>query len=164
MRTIHHVLDIGAPVGTVWGALTEHDGLAGWWGTTLSAGAATPGALIRFTFGGGFNPVMEITDLVDQQQVRWRCIDGHANWHDNTFVVELVPLEKVRSRLRLTQELRSRAQRRRLRDLQLQLGLLPRRPSAPVRHRHGQAIHASPTVRDSLEQRREAIQPVRLAS
>ena len=104
MRTIHHVLDIDAAAHQVWAALTEPDGLAGWWSTQLQTGPAQVGARISFTFGGDFNPVMEITELTYQQQLRWRCIDGHKNWQDNTFLFELVELQDGRTRLRFTQD------------------------------------------------------------
>lgn len=102
MRTIHHVLDIEARSGAVWTALTERDGLAGWWSTKVDADPAAVGTLVRFTFGGDFNPVMQITGLTDGQQLHWRCTSGHQNWQDNTFDFELVPLGD-RTRLRFTQ-------------------------------------------------------------
>jgi uncharacterized protein YndB with AHSA1/START domain len=103
MKTIHHVLDIDADPGRVWAALTDADGLAGWWSTKLQTDAATVGVQIRFTFACDFNPVMEITKLVDGRELQWRCIKGHANWDDNTFDFELVPLDDGRTRLRFTQ-------------------------------------------------------------
>ena len=103
MRTIHHVLEIDASDAAVWAALTQRDGLAGWWCTDLDMDAAAVGSLIRFTFAGDFNPVMEITGLTDRRLVTWRCIDGHEKWKDNTFLFELVPLGDGRTRLRFTQ-------------------------------------------------------------
>lgn len=118
MRTIHHVLDIDAGDSAVWTALTERDGLAGWWSDQLDMDPAAVGTLIRFTFAGDFNPVMEITEISDGtaaagtaaasgdgggRRLRWRCVDGHANWQDNTFVFEPVPLGDGRTRLRFTQ-------------------------------------------------------------
>jgi len=70
----------------------------------VETGTAEAGAHVIFTFGGDFNPVMEITDLTDQQQLRWRCVDGHKNWLDNTFLFELVPWQDGRTRLRFTQD------------------------------------------------------------
>jgi uncharacterized protein YndB with AHSA1/START domain len=103
VRTIHHVLDIDAPSTGVWSALTGAEGLAGWWSTKLEAGDPIPGARIVFTFAGDFNPVMEITDVDDGRQLAWKCVGGHANWDDNTFDFELVPLDDGRTRLRFTQ-------------------------------------------------------------
>jgi uncharacterized protein YndB with AHSA1/START domain len=103
MRTIHHVLDIDARSPAIWTALTERDGLAGWWSTGVDTGQAAAGALVRFTFGGDFNPVMQITGLTDGRELHWRCTGGHQNWQDNTFDFELVPLDGGRTRLRFTQ-------------------------------------------------------------
>jgi hypothetical protein len=117
MRTIHHVLDIDAGESAVWTALTERDGLAGWWSDRLDMDPAAVGTLIRFTFAGDFNPVMEITEIsadraaggapdgleAGGRRLRWRCVAGHANWQDNTFDFELVPLAEGRARLRFTQ-------------------------------------------------------------
>lgn len=37
------------------------------------------------------------------RRLSWRCVDGHTNWNDNTFVFELVPLSDGRTRLLFTQ-------------------------------------------------------------
>jgi uncharacterized protein YndB with AHSA1/START domain len=100
MRTIHHVVDIDAETDKVWRALTERDGLAGWWSTQVDMEPGTP---IRFTFGGDFNPVMEITDVTAGRELHWRCTSGHKNWQDNTFVFELADPADGRTRLRFTQ-------------------------------------------------------------
>jgi uncharacterized protein YndB with AHSA1/START domain len=104
MKVIHHVLDVDAPAETVWRALTERDGLASWWSTKLDAGPAAEGELIRFTFGGDFNPVMAITEFSEGCRLRWRCAGGHPNWQDNTFSFDLAPFNDGRTRLRFTQD------------------------------------------------------------
>ena len=104
MRTIHHVLDIDVVPERVWVALTEPDGLAGWWSTSVKTDAPAVGARIHFTFAGDFNPVMEITALTQRTDLEWRCVSGHSNWDDNTFQFQLVPHEGSRTRLRFTQE------------------------------------------------------------
>jgi len=103
MKTIHHVLDIDADTPRVWAALTETEGLAGWWSTKLDTDAASVGTLIRFTFAGDFNPVMEITEVVEKTELTWRCNNGHDSWNDNTFHFQLVPLDGGRTRLRFIQ-------------------------------------------------------------
>jgi len=104
MRTIHHVLDIDVIPERVWVALTEADGLAGWWSTSVKTDAPAVGTLIHFTFAGDFNPVMEITAVAQGTDLEWRCVSGHSNWDDNTFRFQLVPHEGSRTRLRFTQE------------------------------------------------------------
>ena len=104
MKTIHHVLDIDAPMATVWSALTERDGLAGWWSTKVDAPPAVVGAEVRFTFTGDFNPVMAITELHEGRLLRWRCVRGHDPWQDSTFRFELALDDNRRTRLRFWQE------------------------------------------------------------
>ncbi len=103
MKTIHHVLDIEAEAARVWSALTEQDGLAGWWTTSVTADPPAVGAVIRFTFAGDFNPVMEITSIDEGRSLEWRCIGGHEKWADNTFPFELVALDDGRTKLRFSQ-------------------------------------------------------------
>ncbi len=50
MRTIHHVVDIDAPAGTVWAALTEQERMARWWSTTVESPAPSVGARTHWTF------------------------------------------------------------------------------------------------------------------
>jgi uncharacterized protein YndB with AHSA1/START domain len=103
MKTIHHVVDVDAPVESVWKALTEADGLAGWWSTKVATEGSAVGAHIRFTFAGDFNPVMQIIEITDGHNLGWRCVDGHDNWKDNTFQFKLVQLDDLRTRLRFSQ-------------------------------------------------------------
>jgi uncharacterized protein YndB with AHSA1/START domain len=103
VRTIHHALDIEAPKTKVWWALTDPQGLTGWWSTKMETGKAVAGAKLHWTFGGDFNPVMEITEIKDGSTLRWRCVDGHDNWTNNTFQFELLAFEDGRTRLRFSQ-------------------------------------------------------------
>ncbi len=59
MKTIHHVVDIDSGPGNVWRALTELPTLAAWWSTVVASPPATVGAVTRWTFEPGFNPVMD---------------------------------------------------------------------------------------------------------
>ncbi len=103
MRTIHHVVDIDAAARLAWAAVTEAEGLAGWWSTRVDAPAPAVGAQIRFTFAGDFNPLMQITQLDEGSRVEWRCVSGHDPWQDNTFVFQLAELAEGRTRLRFWQ-------------------------------------------------------------
>ncbi|HXW39082.1 MAG TPA: SRPBCC domain-containing protein [Acidimicrobiales bacterium] len=104
MKVIHHVLDVDARPEKVWQAVTGADGLAGWWSTRLEADPPAVGGTVRFTFAGDFNPVMQIVEIDPPRRLRWRCVEGHANWKDNTFTFEMVPLDDNRCRLRFTQD------------------------------------------------------------
>ena len=104
MKTIHHVVDIDGPTDSVWSALTEGPRLASWWSTRVETAPAALGVQTHWTFGGDFNPVMQVTEIVPRSALSWRCIGGHDNWQDNDFRFELVPLEPNRTRLRFWQE------------------------------------------------------------
>jgi hypothetical protein len=69
----------------VWWALTEHDGMAGWWTTRLETQGAVLGARTHWTFGGDFNPITEIITLEAEDLLGWRCVGGHDPWKDNTY-------------------------------------------------------------------------------
>src|SRR5579864_3899330 len=102
MQRIHHVFDIDAPTTTVWAALTTAHGLASWWSTRLSTPEAEVGAQQHWTFGGDFNPVMEITTLDESHELVWRCVAGHDPWKDSTFRFQLVGSDDGHTRLRFT--------------------------------------------------------------
>lgn len=103
MKTIHHVLDIEADAGIVWTALTQQDRMAGWWSTDVATPEAAVGARVAWTFAGDFNPVMEITEIVEERVLRWRCASGHDPWQDSEFRFELLRLEGENTRLRFWQ-------------------------------------------------------------
>jgi uncharacterized protein YndB with AHSA1/START domain len=104
MKTIHHVCDIEAEPGRVWWALTDREGMASWWSTRVESPEAGVGAMIKWTFAGDFNPVMEITELVEPTTLVWRCVGGHEPWADNLFRFELQERGASRTRLRFWQE------------------------------------------------------------
>jgi hypothetical protein len=92
------------PLPTAWRALTDPAGLAGWWSTKLDTTRVAVGTRLHWTFGGDFNPVMEITRLDQNRLLEWRCVAGHTNWNDNVFRFELAPLNASRVRLRFWQD------------------------------------------------------------
>ena len=104
MKSIHHVVDIDTPATAVWAALTEAHGLTSWWSTKLRTSEAEVGTQLHWTFGGDFNPVMEITTLDERRELGWRCVAGHDPWKDNTFRFQLVGLDEGRTRLRFWQD------------------------------------------------------------
>jgi uncharacterized protein YndB with AHSA1/START domain len=62
MKAIHHVIEIAAPPGRIFAALTTTEGLSGWW-TTKASAQAEAGAVVDFTFDGDFNPDMRVTEF-----------------------------------------------------------------------------------------------------
>jgi uncharacterized protein YndB with AHSA1/START domain len=104
MKTIHHVLDIDAPIHLVWSALTEPDRLADWWSTKLEMTGSGVGDKTRWTFAGDFNPVMETTEVDSPRRLEWRCASGHKPWQDSRFRFQLETLEDGRTHLRFWQD------------------------------------------------------------
>jgi uncharacterized protein YndB with AHSA1/START domain len=102
MKTIIHVLDVLASTESLFTALTTLDGLAQWWTTDVD-GDAGLGGRIEFTFGGDFNPIMQVESAEPDAEVQWRCVAGHGNWADNTFRFQLIDLDDGPIRLRFWQ-------------------------------------------------------------
>jgi uncharacterized protein YndB with AHSA1/START domain len=88
MKQILHAVHIHATPSRVYRAITTGADLAGWWTTKVEIEERT-GGLIRFTFAGDFHPHMLQTKLEPDRRVEWRCVAGHVNWQDNTFVFEM---------------------------------------------------------------------------
>jgi hypothetical protein len=61
VKTILHVIDTSASRAEVNEALTTEKGLSAWWSAKVTAGEATVGSVIHFTFVGDFNRDMELT-------------------------------------------------------------------------------------------------------
>ncbi|WP_341888529.1 SRPBCC domain-containing protein [Variovorax sp. YR752] len=81
---IVHRIGIKAPAAQVYAALATIDGLAGWW-TRDTTGHSQPGGHVAFRFHtatgdeiGGFG--MDVLELAPEQKVRWRVLDGPAEW------------------------------------------------------------------------------------
>ena len=84
MKQIIHAVHIHASPAVVFRAITTEKGLRGWWTEQVSAEEHI-GGVIRFIFGGDFNPQMKQVSLVANSSVRWKCVGGHDNWQDNEF-------------------------------------------------------------------------------
>ncbi len=93
MADIVQELMIDATPENVFHALTEPDGIAGWWSNHVTAerkiGSLTE---IRFENGGVFK--MEITDLEVGKNVYWSCRLSPHNWEGSTITWALTPLAK----------------------------------------------------------------------
>jgi uncharacterized protein YndB with AHSA1/START domain len=79
MPDILHRIGVVAPLAEVHRALTTLEGLAGWW-TTDTSGDPAVGGELDFRFGdlGGFD--MEVLEIDPAGRVRWRVVDGPAEW------------------------------------------------------------------------------------
>lgn len=88
MKKIIHAVEINIPRSKVFEAITTQKGLSSWWTTKVTVEAGL-GGLVDFTFMEGFNPDMKVTRLEPDSSVHWKCVGGHDNWLDNTFLFEL---------------------------------------------------------------------------
>ena len=84
MVDIIHRVGIKSPANQVYQALTSLDGLAHWW-TEDVQGDGGLGGKIEFNFRSPTgelkgNAIMEVQELSAEKAVRWRCVDGPAEW------------------------------------------------------------------------------------
>jgi len=72
----------------VYWALTDQEGLAGWWTRNVNAPPGV-GAVIEFRFDDkGFND-MKVLELSPGKRVRWQCVDGAKEWIGTELSFEL---------------------------------------------------------------------------
>ena len=88
MPDIKHLVTIEAPVGTVYKAVTEQAGLAGWWTKETVAGFKV-GSILEFKFGDKYHNKMRLTKLEENRRVEWECFEGDKEWVGTTFTFDL---------------------------------------------------------------------------
>jgi uncharacterized protein YndB with AHSA1/START domain len=93
MVDIIHRIGIRSPENRVRDALTTLDGLAGWW-TEEVRGDSRVGGRIEFGFRSNSGDVigsmtMEVQEPDERGNVRWRCVDGPAEWIGTDITYEL---------------------------------------------------------------------------
>ena len=93
MVNIIHRIGIKSSAGKVYKALSTIKGLANWW-TEEVEGDEKIGGKIEFTFRSETGDikgkmVMEVQELNPEKYVRWRCVDGPAEWIGTDITFEL---------------------------------------------------------------------------
>ncbi|MDD2540894.1 MAG: SRPBCC domain-containing protein [Desulfuromonadaceae bacterium] len=93
MVDIIHRIGIKAPVAQVYNALTSLEGLAHWW-TEEVKGETQVGGQIEFSFRTKAGEllgrvVMEVQELNDNKNVRWRCTEGPDEWVGTDITFQL---------------------------------------------------------------------------
>ena len=89
MPEIRHRVGIAAPQHRVYEMLATKDGLAKFW-TAQVEGDSEVGGRLRFFFGKPEpSAVMEVVELSPDDRVRWRCIQGPAEWVGTTVTFDL---------------------------------------------------------------------------
>ena len=93
MVNIIHRIGIKSSAAKVYKALSSIKGLANWW-TEEVEGEEKIGGKIEFTFRSETGDikgkmVMEVQELNPEKYVRWRCVDGPAEWIGTDITFEL---------------------------------------------------------------------------
>lgn len=93
MVDIIHRIGIKASTAQVYQAVATVNGLANWW-TEDVQGDEQPGGKIQFAFSTKAGEllgqmVMEVTVLNADKEVRWKCVEGPAEWIDTEITFEL---------------------------------------------------------------------------
>jgi uncharacterized protein YndB with AHSA1/START domain len=84
MVDILHRVGVKTPTPEkVYDALTNVEGLAGWW-TDDTKGSAEVGGVLEFRFpAGGFD--MEVLEQRPSERVAWKVVDGPEEWVGTTI-------------------------------------------------------------------------------
>lgn len=97
MESMEHEVWLAAAQDDVFAALTTKQGLDGWWGKVVTA-EPRAGSVVEFDHGLGAPLLMEITELVPNERVTWKCISTFSDpsnpaseWSGQTFRFELTP-------------------------------------------------------------------------
>ena len=91
MPEILHTLPIHGPRSKVYQALTEQEGLQGWW-TRFARAEPTIGYSNESGFGGAFKFEMRVDGLEPDTHVKWTCLSGHSEWQNTVITFDLEDL------------------------------------------------------------------------
>jgi uncharacterized protein YndB with AHSA1/START domain len=92
MPDILHLVRIRAPVETVYGAITDQEGLRSWW-TAETIAEPEVGSIAEFKFGERYHNKMRITKLDPCKAVEWVCIQAHEEWVGTRLTFDLEQME-----------------------------------------------------------------------
>lgn len=88
MLEIRHLLTIEATPRNVYRAITEQEGVQGWW---TSGARIKPeiGSIAVFDFGDRYHNEMRILQLKEDQLVKWECLEGDPEWIGTRYSFDL---------------------------------------------------------------------------
>ncbi len=87
MTDIVHRISIKAPAAKVFQAVSTRDGLKGWW-TIHVDGVSEEGKQLTFRFPDQ-GPVMEVLELIPDEFIKWKCVDGIDDWKNTIVTFEM---------------------------------------------------------------------------
>ncbi|MCB9747835.1 MAG: SRPBCC domain-containing protein [Candidatus Omnitrophica bacterium] len=87
MADITHKITINTSKEKVYQAIATVDGLKGWW-TEHIDGASAEGQQLTFRFPNT-GPVMEVLELMTDEFIKWKCVDGVEDWKNTILTFEL---------------------------------------------------------------------------
>jgi len=94
MPDIRHRVVVSAPPARVYEAVATAEGVAGWWTRDGVQGESAEGSELQFFFGQPEPAaVMEVSRLLPDTNVTWRCVGGAADWVGTTITFDLVPTD-----------------------------------------------------------------------
>jgi len=88
MVGIKHFVVIKTTTDKVYKAITEQEGLAGWW-TKDTIAKPEVGFIDEFKFGDRYHNKMKVTILEKDKHVQWECIGGDKEWIGTHLKFEL---------------------------------------------------------------------------
>ena len=84
MARVRHQVGIVGDINDIYRALSEPDGLVGWWATTAS-GAPDVGQVLDLHFSGLATLSFRVDALEDNSLVRLHCVSGPGPWQGCTL-------------------------------------------------------------------------------
>lgn len=89
MTSVRHRIGIRGTVSAIYDALTQPEGLSGWWSTTAS-GAQAVGQEIDLGFGGVLTLAFLIREMEPNRSLVLECPDGPGPWNQSrlSFTLE----------------------------------------------------------------------------
>ena len=94
MADIKHHLVINSPAEKIYKAITEKEGIAGWWTNQVKIKPEV-GFIAEFDFGNRYHNEMIIAELIENKKVEWECIEGDEEWIGTRFIFELENKDKT---------------------------------------------------------------------
>ena len=94
MPDIIHRIGIQSSASNVYKAIATIEGLRNWW-TEEVEGEEQTGSSIEFTFRSEDGDVlgvmkMQVTELIDEKSIRWKCTEGPEEWIGTDITFDLV--------------------------------------------------------------------------